>query len=308
MRLQKIVLVVILGLVLSGSVGLEYLTSQADFEGMELTVCPQGPPACQFAKIQEAIESAREEDIIQVGPGIYQENLLIGKRITLKGIDPGKVLLKAAVESEPAILIQVAQGVVLTSMGIRGGDVGIRIVEASVRILGNRIVAEHFGIDAVGFALPEILIQDNLVTGHRRGVGIKFLGRIQALVDGNRIQRVTTGMIVGGQVISAIWGNQISDCWDGLLIGGSVQATVSGNQIFKNHNDGIRLSEIVTVEIVGNKINNNWGWGLSLWQRPCYDTDARFDGSIKGAHNEIIENVKSDLCPADYPWPAGFKK
>jgi len=270
-----------------------------------LTVCPSG---CQFAKIQEAIEFANEGDIIQVGSGIYQENLLIGKRITLKGTNSGKVLLKAAVESEPAVLIQAAQGVVLTSISIRGGSVGIKIVEASVKILGNMIVANHFGIEVVGFALPEILIQDNLITGHRRGVGIKLLGRVRALVNNNRIQSVATGMIIGGQIISAIRGNQISDCWDGLLIGGSAQATVSGNQIFENHNDGIRLSEMATVEIIENKINNNWGWGLSLWQRPCYDTNARFNGSIEGTHNEIIENVKGNLCPPSYPWPAGFKK
>ncbi|MDH7504895.1 MAG: hypothetical protein QHH25_01970, partial [Candidatus Acetothermia bacterium] len=48
-----------------------------------LTVCPSG---CQFAKLQEAIEAASEGDSIQIGAGIYRENLVIRKRVTLTGI------------------------------------------------------------------------------------------------------------------------------------------------------------------------------------------------------------------------------
>ena len=58
------------------------------------TVCPDGPPACDFSVIQEAVDAATTGDVIQIAEGVYtQINHYVGlaqivylnKTITLKG-------------------------------------------------------------------------------------------------------------------------------------------------------------------------------------------------------------------------------
>lgn len=62
-----------------------------------LTVCPEGPPTCDFKKIQDAINAAPETPpvksweerpvipVIKISPGTYEENLIILKSLWLQG-------------------------------------------------------------------------------------------------------------------------------------------------------------------------------------------------------------------------------
>ncbi|MEM4402237.1 MAG: hypothetical protein QW376_07120, partial [Candidatus Caldarchaeum sp.] len=50
-----------------------------------------------FATIQAAIDAAREGDVILIGPGLYREQLVIGKSLTLRATGP-----QVALEGEPS--------------------------------------------------------------------------------------------------------------------------------------------------------------------------------------------------------------
>jgi len=47
------------------------------------TVCPAGPPACDFAAIQEGIDAAAAHDISLVSPSTYSESLTLKNQIIL---------------------------------------------------------------------------------------------------------------------------------------------------------------------------------------------------------------------------------
>jgi len=113
-----------------------------------LTVCSSG---CQFARIQEAIEAAEEGDMIQIETGTYQENLVVNRRIILSGTSSEKVLLKAAVEDKPAVLIKDAHGVILSGMNISGAEIDIQLERANANILNNKIIVGEVGIKVMGF-------------------------------------------------------------------------------------------------------------------------------------------------------------
>jgi len=81
------------------------------------------------------------------------------------------------------------------------------------------------------------------------------------------------------------------------------------------------LKEPLTIEISENRIEDNEAWGLALNLIPGWDSrpdqcNIRFMGDeyfftdleITGNENNFRNNGKGDLCPADYPWPPGFRK
>ncbi|MEM4382380.1 MAG: right-handed parallel beta-helix repeat-containing protein, partial [Candidatus Caldarchaeum sp.] len=79
------------------------------------TVCPSG---CPFAKIQAALDAAKDGDTITVGPGVYKENLKITKSVSLVGADPAQVRL---MPGGPAYaLIQVGDEPTLGTVRIEG--------------------------------------------------------------------------------------------------------------------------------------------------------------------------------------------
>jgi len=76
-------------------------------EGLPLTVCPEGPPACQFSTIEAAVEAASSYDLIQVYPGTYRETLTISKSLRLVATEPERVVLQGARTGEPTLTFQV---------------------------------------------------------------------------------------------------------------------------------------------------------------------------------------------------------
>jgi nitrous oxidase accessory protein NosD len=78
---------------------------------------------------------------------------------------------------------------------------------------------------------------------------------------------------------------------------------------------GLLLGQKMRVEISHNWIvNNTLGAGysiLAVYNLPdCQFLEKKplFEGELTGSNNEIRDNEFADLCPADYPWPPGFRK
>jgi parallel beta-helix repeat protein len=232
---------------------------------------------------------------------------VIRKRVTLTGISRGEVFLTALDQGEPTVLLKDTQGVIMSEITI-SGRIAIQGEGAVVSLLNNRIIASEVGIKLIGFEAKESTIRGNKLISSGQGVGILLLGWGPFLIRDNSITGLATAMVVGGAVVCDIRSNQISGGWDGLAIGSSSTAIIVGNQIMGNHHDGVVLSGAAAVEISGNEIRENGGRGVSLWQRPCYDTPDEFAGSIVGEGNDISGNAGADLCPPDYPWPEGFVK
>ncbi len=192
------------------------------------TVCPLGPPTCDFASIQAALAAASTGDTIIVKPGLYRENPVITtNHITLRGEDPRDVRLEAA---KPTDVLEIhAEGVTVEGLTIRGagrgefGDfggiyvigggavlrrnilqdnnVGIKVSNAAreprVQILENTFIGNDKDIDAGG----RTLIQGNRFDGElavdtggyaeiRENQGLILLINGAALVEGNRFMRV----------------------------------------------------------------------------------------------------------------------
>jgi len=205
MRLHKValVLVVVLGSVLLGSLRLENLVDWAglELELMELTVCPQGPPACQFSKIQEAIDAAVEGATIHVGEGTYVENLVITKSLRLIGAGQEKVTLKAAKTEtgEAALWIRAEEPIQALIEGLMIGEPllpsdpfetfsrGV-LIEGLVQAILQGLTVSGFGqgvsvmtlfpyhFASPQFASPQVVIQKATISHNTWGISIWAIG------------------------------------------------------------------------------------------------------------------------------------
>jgi len=100
------------------------LLVQTDFRGAQrlqpftLTVCPQGPPACQFATIQEAIQAAASDDILLIQPGTYAENLTLNKSLSLIATEIGQVRVQGVQPQQATLTLETQEEFRVTLAGL----------------------------------------------------------------------------------------------------------------------------------------------------------------------------------------------
>jgi parallel beta-helix repeat protein len=108
--------------------------------------------------ISAAVAAASANDIINVAPGTYKENVTIGKRISLIGADPAKTIVDATGQSTGIYVNGIdnanLSGVVISGFTVENASFeGILVANAtSVTISGNTITGNNRGLSATGGA------------------------------------------------------------------------------------------------------------------------------------------------------------
>jgi parallel beta-helix repeat protein len=183
--------------------------------------------------IQAAIDAAKEGAVVCLAEGTWEENLVIGKGLTLRGLGPEKSVIKGVKEDEPVILIS--------------SNTEIEV------IVGGLTIAE-----AKGWCAEEPLRCPN---------GLSLGGKVKATISGNTISRNNggDGIYMWGSARATISGNNISENWgDGIYMVESAQATIEKNTISGN-GGGIYMGKSAQATIEKNTISENKGDGIYMW-------------------------------------------
>jgi parallel beta-helix repeat protein len=228
--------------------------------GNTLCVNPGGSHGC-YAKIQSAVSAASPNDVINVAPGTYKEDVLIGKSLSLIGADPSVI---DATGLAHGIFVDGLDNPGLNNVTIAGFTVknalyeGILVVSAS-----------------------DVTIRDNQILDNDKITPLVFSG-------------LPTGC--PGQPGDGTYENdETGDCGGALHLIGTVNSIVSGNLVTGNA-DGILISD-ETGESRGNLVihntfkDNPLECGIVLASHPPM-------GSIGSAHygvhhNTVAENVST---------------
>lgn len=239
----------------------------------------------KYTSIQTAINESSNGDNIIVLSGVYIENLIVNKPLTItsKTGDPTDVTIKAPLPDVVAVDINsnntVFKGITVASYYNLGQDYGIVIKDnENITVKNNILMGCEKGITII--RSYNCTIEENYIEGKKGGKGIDLY------LAGNNLIRRNTITKSGG----AIWEdycemsnvyqeNNLSDNWNGItLIHDSDNSFVYDNLIQGNENAGILISWADNNIIVNNWILEN-GQGINI-----YDSK----------HNNISSNVVMD--------------
>lgn len=238
-----------------------------------LTVCPAGPPTCQFAKIQQAIDAAAEPQSpyyeptaeIWVAPGTYEENLkLIHKVVILKGAGKDRVFLYTPHKYQPVVLIVGAigaagaliegftiDGIVALAGGVAGAYIHGNRLRGSIFITGS----VHSGqFEENEFQRNELCGISAIGVGRIRILRNTFQDGCAIMIDQARlyIPGIQPFQEAGDRVF--IEGNQggAISIWDGSAIA-----------ILKNAVYEITLRRVESALVEENKVRRGY-WGIAV--------------------------------------------
>ena len=136
---RRIVLAILLAAVSTAFwlLGIPLLARSAAPDGT-ITVCPAGPPTCDYATIQEGVDGAGAGDTVQVGAGVYTEQVTLKSDVTVSSTH-GALSSTVTYAYGPIISATNAVSVHLQGIGVRGQAemspaLGIHLAQSSVVI------------------------------------------------------------------------------------------------------------------------------------------------------------------------------
>lgn len=247
-----------------GALGWIVLLVGFDYQPQTLTICPSG---CVYSSIQQAIDLARNGDILQILPGTYTESLQISKSITLRGVDASQVILKAPDPKQDVIY---AVGfpfpirLNISGVTITEGRAGVYVEGmARVTIRGSRILKNMAGI-LLWNGFMNARIENNQIEGNgNRVYDTDFLYN-----KGGIVLRLDGFPQLGMRWLSAqIQENEIINNLPGISVDGA-NAWIEDNLIRQNGMAGIVVYRDSWAVIQDNEITQNWWTGVQIYYDP----------------------------------------
>ena len=222
--------------------------------------------------ITAAIARAQAGDTITVTRGRYEENLLIDKPLTLKGLD--RPTINSALKGDtiritsPDVTIE---NLIIADSGddLTAQNAGIYIQPGADRVTVRNcdIAYSLFGLWIEG--VKDVRIIGNLITGKRdypsaqRGNGIQLYNTTGAHIEGNHISFARDGIYVDVSHNAIFRKNRIHDTRYGTHYMNSYYNVWEDNDVYRNRG-GLALMETRNQIVRNNRAWNNSDHGIML--------------------------------------------
>ncbi|MBE9506612.1 MAG: hypothetical protein IMY86_01050, partial [Chloroflexi bacterium] len=133
-------------------IGIPSLSTSASSDGI-ITVCPAGPPECDYQTIQEAINAAGTGDTVLVYPGTYAGQVTLKTNVSLESSDGPEVTTITATEgpivTASDVVSAAVQGFSISGQDIITATVGIELLDSELT-LSDCIIRDLRGADGQG--------------------------------------------------------------------------------------------------------------------------------------------------------------
>ncbi len=281
-------------------------------------------PGQVYTSIQDAVDNATAGDVIEVEPGLYNENVVVDKRLTIRGSGGKMSTLVNGSAGYTGILLK-ADGCVVDGMSvgwtyfgygfaIQGDDCmiinsfsyasycGVYVTNARGALIKNCDLSHNSMAGVAMNGSTDCLILDTVIEHNNAYIGDPS-GVVLVNSTGNLIYNCTIQLIYGdGIALYHSWNNEIIDCdlrfnMNGIDILHSNGNTISGNICDSNMN-GIRISGASSNNVTGNKCNKNTNGILldtaqdtRVADNICNNNDAAGIYLASARGNEVVYNT-----------------
>lgn len=255
-----------------------------------------------FPLIGPSIAAAAADDVIRIQGGVYRENLVIAKRISIIGVGE-PVVFGLGVGSVVTIL---APGCEVRGLGIEGSgtgetnemDAGIRVASSGNRIAGNRLRRVFYGIVVANASANEIT--DNDITGlgdlpfGRRGDGIYLYRAPGNLIARNRIRSERDGIYFQYAPRGIARDNVVSESRYALHDMFSDDARIERN-VFSESSVGGNIMNSRRITLANNRFLRHQGIpGVGLALKDCDDSVVESNEIAGNARGLLVEGSSSN--------------
>ncbi len=206
-----------------------------------------------YASIQQALDTAGDNDSVIVKEGAYTGNIVIRKPVTLiSELGPTKTTVTAAVPGEPVIKIDGAENVTLSGFTVKGSLVsGILLSKARGAVVTNNRALNN------GYGITLLDSNSNTLTGNtssfNNDYGIFLQRSNENFVENNNANsNKDKGFFISYSSRNRIENNNANmNVWNGITIWASDNNIIKGNLTLRNA-FGIVLEDSVGNELIDN--------------------------------------------------------
>lgn len=286
-----------------------------------------------YKTINAAISNASSGDTIYVKAGVYYENPVITKSISIIGENSANtVLIGSGGSLGDNVFTVEANNVVISGFTIKslsysnasfyangiclgaGNLTSVMVGEETVpsnsiggdncSIVGDNIVNDGWGVVYSGGGKSNLTLSENNITGNAVG-GIALFGGSSNVISDNRIYNNTAGagMVLNGY-LDQIYGNYLSGNLRGIELGAS-NSVVYGNNITQNSVDGIYVETSNNI-ISANSVSNNLV-GIYLNSAFAPENNTIYHNNFVGnSQNAFVGNPYGEEFFSRQTWDNGY--
>lgn len=213
------------------------------------------PSTTQAASLQDKIERALPGETIEIPKGVYEENLVLTKPITLKG--QGKVTIRSKNE-KPAITIK---GKNVSVKNIKVEYTGEEKEGTAIYITGSKHQLSDITIDTTRFGIKldqanDSKIQDGLILGKWKGNGVDLWESSRNTIQNMKIGNMEDGIYLEQSHKNKLTKNNIQLSRYGMHLMYSDDVVLKDNISYYNMT-GTMLMKVDRIQVIGNDLSFN---------------------------------------------------
>jgi hypothetical protein len=248
-----------------------------------------GSAAAPWASVQAALNAAQPGAVVALAAGVYMEDVLVDKAVTLWGRCP--LLVEVVGVAEPAAVLVVGAGARVRGIAIRGPNVGLGVAAAEVE--GRQLWIHDTGGQGIALSdavtVPELSLEASLIESATTHGVVDFGGAL--IIDASVIRDTRSQAGAFGRGIE-------------LLPGASLWMT--GSIVERNREVGV-FANAASVSIAGSVVRDQLpndgaslgGKGVVAQSDVVRATLELNDSVFERNHDVAINTVGADAVIAD---------
>lgn len=255
-----------------------------------------------FRTIGSAVSSAHSGDQILVAAGVYNENVVLDKSLTLTGVD--RPTIRGL--GRGSVITVTADNCVIRGFKVEhsGGD--LQAEDAGILLRSNGNTVEDNDLSDILFGIYLYQSAGDLIRGNRvegraelesgeRGAGLHLWNSDGNRLENNVIVRTRDGMYIQSSPNNTIRGNRVSDLRYGLHYMSSDNNTFEDNIFFDNI-AGAAIMYSQNIKLRRNAFVHNRGFSsFGILLQDCRDCVAEDNLIANNATGVFLEATRNSL-------------